>query len=102
MCEVGTMKEVAIEGKSISVDSCIADQVQRINDEMQGSLRTLGCCCGHGKYPNTIVVEGVVSGIRHEFFTGVEIPRTRNLYYKDEKGIFHLPEVQESCLTLSN
>ena len=95
MCEVGTMKEVAIEGKSISVDSCIADHVKRINEEHKGSLITLGCCCGHGKYPSTIVVKGLISGIICEFFSNIVIPRTRNLYYKDNEGIFHLPEVQD-------
>lgn len=93
MCKVGTMAEVVIGGKSISVDSCIAECVDKINREHKGSLKTLGCCCGHGKYPRTIIVKALITGITYEFFSGIEIPRSRNLYYKDEEGIFHLPEM---------
>lgn len=93
MCEVGTMKEVIINGSSISVDSCIADTVDFINTELSKTFRTVGCCCGHGKYPSTIVVMDIWTGGLFEYFTGMLIPRKRNLYYKDREGIFHLPEM---------
>ena len=94
MCEVGTMKEVIIQDKSISVDSCIAETVQMINTELSNKIKTLGCCCGHGKYPKTIVVKDLLTGINYEYFTKKIIRRSRNLYYKDNEGIFHLPEVK--------
>lgn len=88
------MKEVIIDGKSISVDSCIADTVDFINRELSDTFVTVGCCCGHGKYQSTIVVKEKHTGKHFEYFTGREIPRKRNLYYKDEEGIFHLPEIK--------
>ena len=95
MCQRGETKEVIIEGKSISIDSCIARDVRHINRRFKDSLITIGSCCGHGKYPPTIVVRGLNTGKHIEFYTGREIPRKRNLYYKDDEGIFHLPEVKE-------
>ena len=96
LCEVGTMKEIIIDGKSISVDSCIAESVNYINTELSKTFKSLGCCCGHGKYPKTIVVVELRTGEHFEYFTGTPIPRSRNLYYKDEEGIFHLPEVTDN------
>jgi len=50
MCKHGTYKNITIinpeQGrKIISVDACIAEEVQHLNK--QGVI-TLGCCCGHG------------------------------------------------------
>ena len=95
MCDQGSTQEAVIDGKSISVDSCIAKDVTSINRRFKGTLRTAGCCCGHGKYPPTIVVKELNTGTHREFFTGVEITRRRNLYYKDDEGVFHLPEVKK-------
>lgn len=95
MCEQGTMAEVIINGKSISIDSCIAQQVKDLNERFKNTLISIGCCCGHGKYPPSIVVKELNTGRHYEFFSGIEITRRRNLYYRDQEGIFHLPEVSE-------
>lgn len=90
MCERGKTTEVIIEGKSISVDSCIAKEVGEINKK--GHIKTLGSCCGHFKYPKTIIVEIKETGTIVEYYSGIIINRKRNFYYKDEEGIFRLPE----------
>jgi hypothetical protein len=61
MCEWGT--EVVLElpddihpdkeNRTVAVDSCIADVIQKL--WAQG-CETLGCCCGHGKENASIVV----------------------------------------------
>jgi hypothetical protein len=38
------------------------------------------------------VVWDFASGEYFEWFTELEITRTRNFYYKDSEGIFHLPD----------
>jgi hypothetical protein len=90
MC-IGKTTEVIIEGKSISVDSCIADEVSELN---RVGIKTLGCCCGHGKYEKTIIIKGHKIP-NWEWFSGKLIMRKRNFYYKDKEGIFHLLEVPE-------
>jgi hypothetical protein len=94
MCERGQTAEVIVGGKSISVDSCLADVINNINESFQ--LETRGCCCGHGKYEPTIVVWDFATKKHWEWFSGEDVPRQRNFYYKDSEGIFHLPE----CPTL--
>jgi hypothetical protein len=53
-------------------------------------ITTLACCCGHGKYPETIVVN-VPNGI-YEFNTGVKIPRKKRFYVRDKDGFYYIPE----------
>lgn len=36
-----------------NVDSCIAEEVQRLNNV---GIKTVGCCCGHGKQEPTVLV----------------------------------------------
>jgi len=54
-------------------------------------IPTLAHCCGHGKYPETIVVDSP-SGA-YELNTGVKIPRKRRFYRKDAEGFYYIPEV---------
>ena len=66
MCEWGKTRTVNVIRRNnpyiddgwhqIQVDSCIADYVQRLNDQ---GIITLGCCCGHDKpelpTPNVVI-----------------------------------------------
>ena len=69
------------------VDECISDLIEELNEK---GIKTFGSCCGHGKYPITIV-------LRHGFVltdsTMGYIQRKRNFYKKDEKGFYFIPEV---------
>ncbi len=76
------------------IDKCMVKLTRFINDN--STHETLACCCGHGKYPMTVVV-------RHEYdfddrkifelISGVEIKRTRNFYKRDKQGYYFIPEV---------
>lgn len=94
MCVWGTTQEVIIDGKSISIDSCIANEVAGINK--RGILHTLGSCCGHDVYPATIIVRTCESQVV-EYYTTKRIPRKRNFYRRDANGMYFLPEVIELC-----
>ena len=61
-------------------------------------LETLGSCCGHGKYPMTVVVRNKITGRIYELFTGVTVPRMRRFYVRDEEGIYFIPEALEAVL----
>jgi len=63
MCEHGTLKKVHViydlqppRENDIYVDSCIADEVQLLNDK---GVKTMGCCCGHGQgdYPPECLID---------------------------------------------
>ena len=100
MCQRGETEEAIIEGKSISVDRCIREKVQEIND--MGYV-TISSCCGHGRYPPTIVIgqyceDGRVMG-DFEFFTSKNIWRDkRKIYSRDIDGFHFIPEVSPDAI----
>ena len=58
-------------------------------------VETLACCCGHGKYPMTLVIkEDVGKGDEiFEVFSSKTIPRKKRFYLKDKQGYYYIPEV---------
>lgn len=52
-------------------------------------IKTLACCCGHGKYPPSIVVN---ISYPFEIFSYKNIPRKTRFYKKDEDGYYYIPE----------
>ena len=71
------------------IDPCIRETINNL--EISG-VRVLGSCCGHDRYPHTIIVRDRDGPI--EYNTGTPIPRTRNFYRKDSQGVYYLPEVK--------
>lgn len=71
-------------------DVCMQKLCSLINETT--NYKTLASCCGHGKYPMTIIVtRGYGNPI--EWFSQIEIPRKRNFYKRDKQGYFYIPEV---------
>jgi hypothetical protein len=56
---------------------------------------TVACCCGHSKYPMTIVVRWKSGKHVHyqELLSSTIIERTRRFYKKDSEGYYYIPEV---------
>ena len=75
--------------KWIRVDPCIRHFVNSLS--MHG-YHTVGSCCGHNKYPITIVCK-TKSDRFFELISGKDIPRTRNFYKKDSEGFYYIPEL---------
>ena len=55
---------------------------------------TVASCCGHSKYPITIIVkEGVEKKIIYrEILSQKIITRKRRFYKKDKQGYYYIPE----------
>jgi len=84
--------------RPVEVDLCLQTEVKRINKNY--ALRTLASCCGHNKYPKTIVVQNKYSRTIFEYFTGIRIfnkykngKKRRRFYKKDQYGYYFIPEV---------
>ncbi len=58
-------------------------------------VETLGCCCGHKKYPMTIVVRDKIEGRIFDLMSGKTIPRKKRFYRSDKKGNYYIPETVE-------
>lgn len=90
MCQSRNSKKIYINGKLVKVDKCLAKVIIFINDKTP--LKTLGACCGHSRYPLTIIVRSSL-GENFEFISQKVIPRKKRFYKKDSNGYFYIPEV---------
>lgn len=73
------------------IDPCMKDLIKFVNSM---GWKTLASCCGHGKYPITIVAESRWEDKKIiELLSITPIPRTRNFYVKDKQGYYFIPEV---------
>lgn len=58
-------------------------------------VKTLACCCGHNKYPMTIVIDAgkeIGRVVPLEIFSGVFLNKKKRFYVKDESGQYVIPE----------
>jgi len=69
------------------IDPCMKNVMEFLNCY---DIDTLACCCGHGKYPPTIVVEH--DEMIMEIFSGEVIPRKKKFYRRDKQGVYYIPE----------
>lgn len=74
------------------VDRCLSNLLCFINGNT--SFRTLGSCCGHGKYDMSIVCR-TPFGFNIDICSGEIIPRKKRFYVKDEEGYYYIPETQK-------
>ncbi len=73
----------------IRLDKCMK---QIIDFLWHRDIDTVACCCGHNKYPMTILAK-TKNRFVIEIFSGKIIPRSRNFYSKDSEGYYYIPEV---------
>ena len=74
------------------IDKCMVSLIEFINSETH--FRTLGCCCGHGKYRMTIIAENKKDHKIYEILSGGRIGRKRRYYFRDKAGYYYIPEVE--------
>ena len=66
--------------KFVRVDGCLNYVISNLNAM---GIKTLGCCCGHGRYPITIVVKTELGNL--ELFSGFNINRKKKFYVRDNQ-----------------
>ena len=72
------------------IDECMKRVIQMLSIILKDGRETVSCCCGHGKYPMTLLVRS--GGVVIDIFSGEIIPRKRNYYKKDKQGYYFIPE----------
>ena len=77
------------------IDPCMRLFIQTLNILMKDiqTLKIVACCCGHRKYPMTIVMNDILSGKSYDLVSSKTIPRLSRFYKKDKKGYYYIPEV---------
>ena len=91
MCQKRNTVELLIEEKILRLDSCMREFIKCL---LWLNVPTIACCCGHDKYPMTVVV-GFAKGKKPvlEIISNTWIDRSRNIYKKDSEGLYYIPEV---------
>jgi len=75
------------------IDSCMRGLIKWLNRTTSiYHLKTLSCCCGHGKYPMTVVVQNE-QGLIYEAISSKVLTRKRRFYERDKQGYYFIPEV---------
>ncbi len=74
------------------IDRCIKPLIEWL---IQQGYHPISSCCGHEKYPLTVIIREKSNKILHrEIFSGIIIPRRKRFYQRDEEGCYHLPELK--------
>jgi len=79
------------------IDHCMRNFIKIL--ETNKIVDVLACCCGHGKYPMSVVVKFKLKCDLlkpFELFSGKVIPRKKKFYKKDKQGYYYIPEVIEN------
>lgn len=82
-----------------NVDKCMKNLVKFINQETR--FQTLMCCCGHGKYPQSLIfIDSRVAKFCNrptDIFSGFQFEHGRRRFYKqDKQGYYYIPELRKS------
>ncbi len=72
------------------IDKCMRNLIRYL--KFCSNLKVVACCCGHGKYPMTIVVEWMPE-YKREIISDTIITRKRKFYKRDKQGYYYIPEV---------
>jgi len=86
MCEAKRYKKIP----NTRIDECLRGAISTLNAH---GFKTVASCCGHKKYPLTIIYPGKSGGF-FDLFSGIKIPRKRNFYKRDKQGYYYIQEVK--------
>ena len=92
MCNKRSSTTIKIDGKNVRVDGCMANLIETLNEN---GIGTISCCCGHGRYDMSIIVD---AGKKiYDLISGKEIEWEKNkrVYITDKNGFYYLPEAQK-------
>ena len=78
-----------------TIDKCMRNAIETLTIIFTHcGFKILACCCGHRKYPMTIVYNIPAIGT-FELFSGKLITRKSKFYKRDKEGYYYIPETLE-------
>jgi len=83
--------------KHSRIDKCMINLIGNLNQLLgyikKGEYKTVACCCGHKKYPISIIIQWGVKDYFVDIVSDISVPRKRNFYMKDKEGLYYIPEL---------
>ncbi|MBD3231121.1 hypothetical protein GF322_00505 [Candidatus Dependentiae bacterium] len=77
------------------IDPCIKNLIHNINFFLPKEVKTIASCCGHGKYPMTILIRGKNPEKAMDLVSGKFIDRKKKFYKRDSENYYYIPETVE-------
>ena len=98
------MCELNPKNKGRRIDSCMIKLCQSLSYHLDKNLEIVACCCGHGKYPMSLIIKHKINnrlfdmGIVYplEIFSRTLIKRKKRFYKRDKQGYYYIPEVLQN------
>lgn len=74
------------------IDPCMKKVIKNLNGCLIKGLKIVACCCGHNKYPMTILVKDIYGNV-WDLFSSKIIRRKKRFYRRNkETGHYYIPE----------
>ena len=85
------------KNKGRRIDPCMKNFIEILNILLKNNYsgKIVSCCCGHNKYPMTIIFRGGIDGKCYDIVSSKTIPRQSRFYKKDKQGMYFIPEVMK-------
>ncbi len=83
------------KGCGRKIDPCMRHFVKNANKLLNKRVEIRMCCCGHGKYPMTIILLDKLSGAYFEMFSGKLFLKSRKFYKRDKQGYYYIPGIKK-------
>lgn len=95
MCQTRNSRTVELcdYRTKVRVDACMQIHFHTLR---KLGIKTKACCCGHGKYKPTMIIE-LSNGDHADIISGTIIPRKVRFYVKDKQGFYYIPEVENGA-----
>jgi len=74
------------------IDPCMKMLIGNLKELISEPFEIVACCCGHRKYPMTIVIKSKTTGEVYEICNNKKIQRQFKFYKKDKQGYYYIPE----------
>ena len=81
------------------IDKCMKILIQMLNKYLKDDIKIIACCCGHNKYPMSIIAEQSYANgelFRWDICSDTLIPRKKRFYVKDGvkdgQSYYYIPE----------
>jgi len=76
------------------IDTCLRKIVDEINNGEK--FHTVASCCGHGKYPATIVIRDI-NGYIYEYYSRQLLDKAKKhrYYRKDKQGYYYISQIMK-------
>ena len=74
----------------------IVSNLNQIVSKISYDWKIVACCCGHGKYTPSIIIQWGIKDYFVDIYSGFSIPRKKKFYKYDKQGYPYIPETINS------